>query len=124
VADGVLFEFGRSRHHDLLLRDQIREWQPQLRTLFLLRIAAWKYRVQLPGFELPEAVQSWQRLYDERSSDILNDLADGVEGKPVQPHAIPELGPMPDSGSFGTLFGKIDSLTTSVAESIAAANPR
>ena len=83
LADGVLFEFGRSRHHDLVLRDQIREWQPQLRTLFLLRIAAWKYRVQLSGFELPEGVQAWQRLYDKRSADILNDLADRVEGKPA-----------------------------------------
>lgn len=124
LADGVLFEFGRSRHHDLELRDQIREWQPQLRTLFLLRIAAWKYRVQLPGFELPEAVQAWQRLYDKRSADILNDLADRVEGKPVRSHAIFDLDPVPDSGSFGILFGKIDRLTASVAESIAAASPR
>jgi len=132
LADGVLFEFGRSRRHDLILRDQIREWQPQLRTLFLMRITAWKYRVQLPGFELPEAVRAWQQVYDERSADILDSLADRVEGKPVRSHAIPELGPLPgpvpgplpDRGSFGALFGTIDRLTASVADSIAAANPR
>jgi hypothetical protein len=32
LADGVLFEFGPSRQQDLALRDQIRRWQPQLRT--------------------------------------------------------------------------------------------
>ena len=37
-ADGVLFEFGPSRQQDLALRDHIRRWQPQLRTLFLMRL--------------------------------------------------------------------------------------
>jgi multidrug resistance protein MdtO len=55
LADGVLFEFGSSRQHDLRLRDQIRRWQPQLRTLFVMRLTSWKYRLRLPGFELPEA---------------------------------------------------------------------
>jgi multidrug resistance protein MdtO len=38
LADGVLFEFGQTRQQDLMLRKQIREWQPQLRMLFLTRI--------------------------------------------------------------------------------------
>jgi multidrug resistance protein MdtO len=124
LADGVLFEFGRSRHQNLMLREQIREWQPQLRTLFLMRIASWKYRLQLPGFELPDAMRTWQKLYDERSAGILNDLADRVEGVSQRSNAIPALGSVPDSGSFGALYGEIDKLTTSVAGSIATANPR
>jgi multidrug resistance protein MdtO len=48
-ADGVLFEFGPSREQDLLWRNRIVRWQPQVRILFLTRIALWKYRAQLPA---------------------------------------------------------------------------
>jgi multidrug resistance protein MdtO len=82
LADSVLFEFGSSRQQDLRLRDQIRRWQPQLRALFVMRIASWKYRVNLPGFELPEAVRISQQEYDDRSGAILENLADRVEGNP------------------------------------------
>src|SRR5258707_12172818 len=50
LADGGLFEFGPTREQDLLWRDRIVRWQPQVRILFLTRIALWKYRAQLPGF--------------------------------------------------------------------------
>jgi multidrug resistance protein MdtO len=56
LADGVLFEFGPSRQQDLALRDRIRRWQPQLRVLFVMRIASLNYRLQLTAFELPERV--------------------------------------------------------------------
>jgi hypothetical protein len=49
LADGVVFEFGPSRQHDLGLRDRIRRWQPRLRLLFLTRITLLKFRFQLPG---------------------------------------------------------------------------
>jgi multidrug resistance protein MdtO len=83
LADGVLFEFGSSRRRDLEVRDRIRQWQPQLRALFLMRVASFKYRLQLPGFELPEAVRVCQREYDERSAQTLDDVADAIEGKPT-----------------------------------------
>ena len=50
LADGVLFEFGPSRGQDLALRDRIRQWQPSLRMLFILKIATWKYRARPPRF--------------------------------------------------------------------------
>jgi multidrug resistance protein MdtO len=81
LADGVLLEFGPSRHHDLLLRDRIREWQPRLRALFLMRSATLKYRLQLPGFELPEDVIASLRTYDECSAQMLESIADRMEGK-------------------------------------------
>ncbi len=81
LADGVVLEFGPSREQDLALRSSIREWQPQLRTLFLMRIALWKYRVQLPGFELPEAVRVAQQEFDYKSAKVLDDMADRMEGK-------------------------------------------
>ena len=81
LSDGVLFEFGPSRQQDLALRDRIRRWQPQLRLLFLIRIALLKYRLQLPGFELPEAVRLAQEEFDNRLAKMLDGMADRMEGK-------------------------------------------
>jgi len=81
LADGVLFEFGPSREQDLALRDRIRQWQPNLRMLFITRIVLWKYRIGLPGFELPEAVQSAQQEFDNRVAMELEGLADRMDGK-------------------------------------------
>jgi multidrug resistance protein MdtO len=84
LADGVLLEFGPSRRQDLALRDRIRRWQPQLRALFLMRVASLKYRLQLPGFELPEAVIGSLQTYDEASAQMLENVADQMEGKTSQ----------------------------------------
>ena len=84
LADGVLLEFGPSRSRDLALRDRIRRWQPQLRTLFIMRSASLKYRLQLPGFVLPEAAIVSLQAYDECSAQMLEHIADRVEGKTSQ----------------------------------------
>jgi multidrug resistance protein MdtO len=90
LADGVLLEFGPSRRQDLALRDRIRRWQPQLRALFLMRVASLKYRLQLPGFELPEAVIGSLRTYDESSAQMLDNVADQMEGKTPQGETVSE----------------------------------
>jgi len=135
LADGVLFEFGPSRQQDLALRDRIRQWQPQLRTLFVMRIASLKYRLQLPGFELPESVRLWQRQYDDRSADIFSDLADRIEGKALEirtippeftasalPHVIDDVS-IEQVSSFRALIGCIERLTSDVAEQVARDYP-
>jgi len=81
LADGVLLEFRPSRRRDLALRDRIRRWQPQLRTLLLMRGASLNYRLQLPGFVLPEAVTASLQAYDESSAQMLENVADRMEGK-------------------------------------------
>ena len=81
LADGVLFEFGPSREGDLLWRSRIVQWQPQVRILFLTRIALWKYRAQLPGFELPEEIQAAQQEFDYELAAKLNAIANGMESK-------------------------------------------
>ncbi len=81
LADGVLLEFGPSRPHDLALRDRIRKWAPQLRALFMMRNAFLSYRLHLPGFELPEAVTASLQTYDECSAQMLENIADRMEGK-------------------------------------------
>jgi multidrug resistance protein MdtO len=83
LADGVLFELGSSRQADLAFRDRIRQWQPQLRTLFVTRLALLKYRLQLPGFELPEPVRVAQQDFDNRLARLLDGMADRMEGEPA-----------------------------------------
>ena len=80
LADGVLFEFGSSREQDLAFRNRIRRWQPDLRTLLILRITSWKYRVRLPGFELPEALQPAEEKFDKSLAAALDGVADTMEG--------------------------------------------
>ena len=81
LADGVLFEFGPSREQDLELRDRIRQWQPNLRMLFITRNVLWRYRAGLPGFELPEAIQQAQQGFDNRLAVTLDGLGDRMDGK-------------------------------------------
>jgi hypothetical protein len=41
-----------------------------------------KYRLQLPGFELPEPVRVAQQDFDNRMAGMLDGMADRMEGKP------------------------------------------
>src|SRR5258707_15473978 len=83
-ADGVLFEFGPSRLQDLAWRSKFRQWQPQLRLLFVTEIALWKYRARLPGFELPHTLGASQRAFDDELARALEAIADRIEGRPSQ----------------------------------------
>ncbi|MBV8051973.1 MAG: FUSC family protein [Acidobacteriaceae bacterium] len=87
LGDAVLLEFGPSRDQDLAFRDCLREWQVLVRTLFLTQIATWKYRAQLPGFELPDSVASAQRDFDEHLAKTLEAMAAHMEGSslPAEP---------------------------------------
>jgi multidrug resistance protein MdtO len=80
LADAVLFEFGSSRQQDLALRRQIVRWQSEVRMLFLMEIAWLKYRLQLPGFELPEGLREAQLEYDDEFARTLESMADRFEG--------------------------------------------
>lgn len=81
MADASLLEFGPSRQQDLAWRKRIREWQPQLRTLFLTRMALLKYRLQLPKFKLPREILAAQQEFDGQSAKALDAIADRMEGK-------------------------------------------
>jgi hypothetical protein len=41
----------------------------------------WKYRVQLPGFELPNPVATAQQEFDVRLAKVLDGMADRMEGR-------------------------------------------
>jgi hypothetical protein len=46
-----------------------------------MQVAEWKYRVQLPGFELPEDIAMEQRDFDDRLAESLDSMADRIEGR-------------------------------------------
>jgi multidrug resistance protein MdtO len=81
LADALLFELGPSRQLDLALRSRIVRWQPRLQMLFITRLALWRYRVGVPGFELPAPVATAQQEFDEGLSDVVDRMADRLEGK-------------------------------------------
>jgi multidrug resistance protein MdtO len=77
-ADGVTLEFGKTRQHDLATRSQFLRWQLRLREVFRLRITLLKYRLVLPGFELPEPLHRAQLAFDTRFAERLESLADNL----------------------------------------------
>ncbi|HXP44036.1 MAG TPA: FUSC family protein [Candidatus Acidoferrales bacterium] len=81
LADGVLFDLRSSRQQDLALRSRIRQWQPPLQTFLVTRLLLLKFRLQLPGFELPPAVRAAQREFDNHLATRLDGMADRLEGK-------------------------------------------
>ncbi len=81
LSDGVVFELGPTREQDLAYRDRIRRWQPPLRTFLVTQLALVKYRLQLPGFELPEAVRAAQGQFDDHLAKALDNMADRLEDK-------------------------------------------
>jgi multidrug resistance protein MdtO len=84
-GDGIMLEFGSSRERDLALRAQLLQWQYELRSFFIVRIALLKYRMRLIGFELPEPVRSAQKQFDDCLAAALDDMADRLEGKARKP---------------------------------------
>src|SRR3984885_4661132 len=83
LADEVLFEFSSSRKQDLALRSRLRQCQPRVRMLFVTAIALLKYRLQLPGFELPETVRAAQQEFDDQLAKMLDGMANRIDGEPT-----------------------------------------
>jgi multidrug resistance protein MdtO len=142
LADGVLFEFGPSRRRDLQLRDQFRQWSPKLRTLFLMRIAFLEDRLQLARFDLPETVRLSLREFDDHSSQVLEGIADRIEGHAREATSVSattaeSLGPALNAccaedspllsaervQSLVALLRGIDALTTSLDKEMVLAQP-
>ena len=138
-ADGILFEFGSSRPQDLVWRKKFRQWQPQLRLLFVTEIALWKYRARLPGFELADSVSAAQRAFADELARTLDAFADRIEGRPSQielseeslarleravsiyERSEPQLETADRFQAFISLHRRIESLTSSLQKEIGTA---
>ena len=84
LRDGVVLQFGQSREQDLAFSNRIRQWQTQLRMLFITRITLWRYRMRFPGFDLPEPIWRAQLEFDHELAKTLDAMADRFEGKPAE----------------------------------------
>jgi multidrug resistance protein MdtO len=139
AGDGVMLEFGPSRESDIEMRSRLLQWQTQLRVIFITRIALRKYRLRLPGFELPEPILHAQEAFDSGLAERIDGLANDLQGvtsptrertelllplvaEPVQEY----LRTQPDAAmaarlqSLLPLCSRIDALVTSLADEIAA----
>jgi multidrug resistance protein MdtO len=84
LRDGVVLEFGQSREQDLAFSNRIRQWQTQLRMLFITDITLWRYRMRFPGFDLPEPIWQAQLEFDHELAKTLDAMADRFEGKSAE----------------------------------------
>jgi multidrug resistance protein MdtO len=80
-ADAVLLEFGPSRQRKLQIREDIRRWQPAIRTLLQVQITAVQYLVQNPIKDLPEPVAQAYVVFEEDVARMMRTMADEVSGK-------------------------------------------
>jgi multidrug resistance protein MdtO len=88
-SDAVLFEFGTSRQRKLKIRDDIRRWQPAIRTLLLVQITSAQYLTQKPLQQLPAPIAEAGVAFEKAIAQVMRALANEVSGKPAAP--IPDL---------------------------------
>ncbi len=86
-ADALIFEFGARWRQKVALRNQVRAWQPLLRTYFLLEISLVHYRLQAPGRLLtPDAETNVAE--SEALLEQLADLKDSRRKDQIEPTRI------------------------------------
>jgi multidrug resistance protein MdtO len=89
-ADAVLFEFGPSRQRQLQIREDVRRWQPSLRTLLQVQIASVQYLAHIPLVSLPEPIARAGVGFEQDVAQVMHAMASEVKGKPVA--AVPDIG--------------------------------
>jgi multidrug resistance protein MdtO len=88
-GDAVLLEFGPSRRRQLQIRDDIRRWQPTLRTLLQVQIASVQYLQHTPLAHLPEPIALAGVAFEKDVAQVMHAMASEVKGKPVA--AVPDI---------------------------------
>jgi multidrug resistance protein MdtO len=79
-SDAILFEFGPSRERKLKIRDDVRRWQPSLRTLLLVQLTTSQYRLQKPIKELPDSIAQSYTVFEKDVACVMRVMADDVSG--------------------------------------------
>jgi multidrug resistance protein MdtO len=88
-ADAVLFEFGPSRQRKLQIRDDVRRWQPPLRTLLQVQIASVQYLAHKPLANLPEPIAQAGVAFEKDVAHVMHAMASEASGKPVA--GVPDI---------------------------------
>jgi len=89
-GDAVLFEIGHSRNQSLAVRNRLRGWLPQVRSLFLMEVALLQYRLQVSPPHLPPLVLRAWIHFDGEVSALLEGIARAFrsEDRSCKPHNI------------------------------------
>jgi len=88
-ADAVLFEFGPTRQLQLQIRDDIRRWQPSIRTLLQVQVASVQYLAHKPLSNLPEPIAQAGVVFEKDIAMVMRAMANEVSRKPVD--AAPDI---------------------------------
>ncbi len=88
-GDAVLFEFGPSRQRQLQIRDDVRRWQPSLRTLLQVQIASVQYLQHTPLGNLPEPIAQAGVAFEKDVAQVMHAMASEASGKPVA--GVPDI---------------------------------
>lgn len=83
-ADAVLFEFGPERQRKLQIREDIRRWQPALRTLLQVQVTFAQYHLQRRPTSPPPAVVA--QAFTTFKKDVvrtIDAMADEISGGPT-----------------------------------------
>ena len=88
-SDAVLLEFGPSRPRKLRFREDIRRWQPAIRTLLQVQVTAVQYLAQKPLTDLPEPLAEAGIGFERDVAQVMRAMANEVSGKPVD--AVPDI---------------------------------
>ena len=90
LGDGVLFEFGPTREADLAWRRRFLAWQAPLRLAFLTRVVLVKYRLGVPGFQLPPTLGAALAEFDRELGQRFDNVADRLEHGTSKPDVLEE----------------------------------
>ncbi len=88
-ADAVLFEFGPSRQRKLQIREDLRRWQPSIRTLLQVQITSVQYLVNKPLSNLPEPIAQAGVAFEKDVAQVMHAMASEASGKPVT--GVPDI---------------------------------
>jgi multidrug resistance protein MdtO len=88
-ADAVLFEFGPSRQRKLQIREDIRRWQPSIRTLLQVQIASVQYLTNKPLSNLPQPIEEAGVAFEQDVAQVMHAMASEASGKPVA--GVPDI---------------------------------
>jgi len=83
-SDAVLLEIGPSRQQMLHVRKNIQRWQPAIRTLLQVQIAAVQYLARTPLSELPGPIAQAGIEFETDVAQVMRAMASEVSEKPVQ----------------------------------------
>jgi multidrug resistance protein MdtO len=88
-SDAVLLEFGPSRQRKLEIREDIRRWQPSIRTLLQVQVTSAQYLLQNPLKQLPAPIAESGVAFEEDIAQAMRSLANQVAGKAALP--VPDI---------------------------------